>query len=133
MPLYDSYQIDFYKFDSKSIRQAFRDVGLALPIDSSRDNEIKIKDILDLEVKIGKVGLQQGGIPQPFDKKHETVSLADLGISMITTTMTTTTTTTKIIQLDSWLDTVTSDKTLDKVEADRHLPDLFEDSEDEYI
>ena len=34
---------DLHCYDSESIRQAFRDVGLALPTDGSRDDEIKIK------------------------------------------------------------------------------------------
>ena len=66
-------------FDSESIRQAFREVGLALPIDGSRDNEIKIKDIPDLEVGDWESWTPIGGIPQPSD---ETVALADLEMSM---------------------------------------------------
>jgi hypothetical protein len=94
---------DLHKFDSESIRQAFRDVGLALPIDGSRDNEIKIKDLVDLEVGDWKSWTPTGGIPQPSNKEHETVSLADLEISMTTTTATTTTTTTTTKKI-TWLD-----------------------------
>jgi hypothetical protein len=36
--------------DSDMIRQAFVQVGLGLPIDRSRDHEIKIKDFPDVQV-----------------------------------------------------------------------------------
>jgi hypothetical protein len=36
--------------DSDMIRQAFQQVGLGLPIDGSRDHEIKIKDFPDVQV-----------------------------------------------------------------------------------
>jgi hypothetical protein len=36
--------------DSDMIRQAFIQVGLGLPIDGSRDHEIKIKDFPDVQV-----------------------------------------------------------------------------------
>ena len=36
--------------DSDMIRQAFVQVGLGLPIDGSRDHEIKIKDFPDVQV-----------------------------------------------------------------------------------
>jgi hypothetical protein len=42
---------DLHKFNSESIRQAFREVGLALPINGSWDNKIKIKDIPDLKIR----------------------------------------------------------------------------------
>jgi hypothetical protein len=41
---------DLHCYDSESIRQAFRDVGLALPTDGSRDDEIKIKDLPGIQV-----------------------------------------------------------------------------------
>jgi hypothetical protein len=34
-----------YAEDSDMIRQAFQQVGLGLPIDGSRDHEIKIKEL----------------------------------------------------------------------------------------
>jgi hypothetical protein len=39
-----------YTEDSDMIRQAFVQVGLGLPIDGSRDHEIKIKDFPDVQV-----------------------------------------------------------------------------------
>jgi hypothetical protein len=36
--------------DGDMIRQAFQQVGLGLPIDGSRDHEIKIKDFPDVQV-----------------------------------------------------------------------------------
>ena len=36
--------------DSDMIRQAFQQVGLGLPIDGSRDHEIKIKDFPEVQV-----------------------------------------------------------------------------------
>jgi hypothetical protein len=39
-----------YAEDSDMIRQAFVQVGLGLPIDGSRDHEIKIKDFPDVQV-----------------------------------------------------------------------------------
>ena len=36
--------------DGDMIRQAFQQVGLGLPIDGSRDHEIKIKDFPDVRV-----------------------------------------------------------------------------------
>ena len=39
---------DMHAKDSDMIRQAFVQVGLGLPIDGSRDHEIKIKDFLDV-------------------------------------------------------------------------------------
>jgi hypothetical protein len=36
--------------DSDMIQQAFQQVGLGLPIDGSRDHEIKIKDFPDVQV-----------------------------------------------------------------------------------
>ena len=39
-----------YTEDSDMIRQAFIQVGLGLPIDGSRDHEIKIKDFPDVQV-----------------------------------------------------------------------------------
>jgi hypothetical protein len=41
---------DMYTQDSDMIRQAFVQVGLGLPIDGSRDHEIKIKDFPDVQV-----------------------------------------------------------------------------------
>jgi hypothetical protein len=41
---------DLHQYNSESIRQAFRDVGLALPTNRSRDNEIKIKDLPGIQV-----------------------------------------------------------------------------------
>lgn len=35
---------DLHRWDSESIRQVFRDVGLAIPTNRSRDDEIKIKN-----------------------------------------------------------------------------------------
>jgi hypothetical protein len=96
---------------------------LALPIDGSWDNEIKIKDIIDLNIGDWESWTTAGGIPQPSDK---TVALADLEISTATKT-------TKRSWLDLQLDAVTSNKTLDELEADQPFPDLPEDSEDQYI
>jgi hypothetical protein len=39
-----------YIEDGHMIHQAFRQVGLGLPIDGSRDHEIKIKDFVDVQV-----------------------------------------------------------------------------------
>ena len=36
--------------DSDMIRQAFKQVGLGLPIDGSQDHEIKIKDFPEVQV-----------------------------------------------------------------------------------
>jgi hypothetical protein len=36
--------------DSDMIQQAFQQVGLGLPIDGSRDHEIKMKDFPDVQV-----------------------------------------------------------------------------------
>jgi hypothetical protein len=41
---------DMHAQDSDMIRQAFVQVGLGLPIDGSRDHEIKIKDFPDVQV-----------------------------------------------------------------------------------
>ena len=41
---------DMHAEDSDMIRQAFLQVGLGLPIDGSRDHEIKIKDFPDVQV-----------------------------------------------------------------------------------
>jgi hypothetical protein len=41
---------DMHAKDSDMIRQAFVQVGLGLPIDGSRDHEIKIKDFPDVQV-----------------------------------------------------------------------------------
>src|SRR3984885_28185 len=41
---------DMHTEDSDMIRQAFQQVGLGLPIDGSRDHEIKIKDFPDVQV-----------------------------------------------------------------------------------
>ena len=41
---------DMHAEDSDMIRQAFVQVGLGLPIDGSRDHEIKIKDFPDVQV-----------------------------------------------------------------------------------
>jgi hypothetical protein len=41
---------DLHRYDSKSIRQTFRDVGLALPTDGSQDDKIKIKDLPGIQV-----------------------------------------------------------------------------------
>jgi hypothetical protein len=41
---------DIHKEDGDMIRRAFKQVGLGLPIDGSRDHEIKIKDFLEVEV-----------------------------------------------------------------------------------
>src|ERR1700722_6190252 len=41
---------DIHTEDSDMIRQAFVQVGLGLPIDGSRDHEIKIKDFPDVQV-----------------------------------------------------------------------------------
>ena len=43
-------QEDLHKYNSETIRQAFRDVGLALPIDGSQDSELKIKDLPSIQV-----------------------------------------------------------------------------------
>ena len=40
-----------YTKDSEMIRQAFKQVRLGLPVDGSRDYEIKIKDFLDVQVR----------------------------------------------------------------------------------
>src|SRR6202165_406675 len=41
---------DMHTEDSDMIRQAFRQVGLGLPIDSCQDHEIKIKDFPEVQV-----------------------------------------------------------------------------------
>jgi hypothetical protein len=41
---------DMHTQDSDMIRQAFVQVGLGLPINGSRDHEIKIKDFPDVQV-----------------------------------------------------------------------------------
>jgi hypothetical protein len=41
---------DLHKYDSGLIRQTFTDLGLSLPVDGSRDHEIKIKDLPGLQV-----------------------------------------------------------------------------------
>jgi hypothetical protein len=41
---------DMHAKDSDMIRQAFQQVGLGLPIDGSRDHEIKIKDFPEVQV-----------------------------------------------------------------------------------
>jgi hypothetical protein len=41
---------DMHTEDGDMIRQAFQQVGLGLPIDGSRDHEIKIKDFPDVQV-----------------------------------------------------------------------------------
>ena len=41
---------DMHAEDSDMIRQAFQQVGLGLPIDGSRDHEIKIKDFPEVQV-----------------------------------------------------------------------------------
>ena len=84
---------DLHKYDSKSIRQAFRDVGLALPIDGSQDNKIKIKDLPDIQV-----GNWQDWTPlEQLSNKEGIIQTSD--------------------QLSgSWIDTVMSNRTLDEVE-----------------
>jgi hypothetical protein len=41
---------DLHKYDSEVIRQAFRNVGLSLPVDGSEDHKIKIKGLPSIEV-----------------------------------------------------------------------------------
>jgi hypothetical protein len=41
---------DLHKYDSKSIRQAFYNIGLSLPTNGSHNDKIKIKDIPSIEV-----------------------------------------------------------------------------------
>jgi hypothetical protein len=52
-------------FTSKSIRQAFRDVGLALPINRSQDSEIKIKDLPNIQVGNWQDWTPTKGVEQP--------------------------------------------------------------------
>jgi hypothetical protein len=42
---------DMHTEDGDMIRQAFRQVGLGLPIDGSQDHEIKIKDFPEVQVR----------------------------------------------------------------------------------
>jgi len=41
---------DLHCYNSESIKQAFRDMGLALPTNRSQDDEIKIKDLPGIQV-----------------------------------------------------------------------------------
>jgi hypothetical protein len=99
--------------------KAFEEVGLSLPVDGSRDKEIKIRDLPGLEVGDWESWTPTGGIAQPSDEQPTTIALPDLEIP------------TKTATLDAWLDKVMSNKTLKEVEEERPLPDLPE--EDEYV
>jgi hypothetical protein len=91
-------------------------VGLALPIDGSRDNEIKIKDLLGIQV-----GNWQDWTPT--DGKEQ---LSNKGIIQTSDQL-----------LVSWIDTVTSNRTLDEVEDQAQHQDkdhqVYEAVADEYI
>ena len=81
-------QEDLHKYDSDLIQQTFMDLGLSLLVDGSRDNEIKIKDLPDIEVGDWKSWAPTKGCIQPTDQL-----------------------------LQSQLDTVISNQTVDEVEA----------------
>jgi hypothetical protein len=99
--------------------KAFEEVGLSLPVDGSWDNEIKIRDLPELEVGDWESWTPIGGIIQPSNEQPTTIALPNLEIPGKTTT------------LDVWLDKVMSNKTLKEVEEERPLPNLQE--EDEYV
>ena len=90
-----------------------------LPVDGSRDKEIKIRDLPGLEVGDWESWTPTGGIAQPSDEQLTTIALPNLETPARTTT------------LDAWLDKVMSNKTLKEVEEERPLPNLLE--EDEYV
>lgn len=50
---------DMHTEDGDMIRQAFRQVGLGLPIDGSQDHDIKIKDFLRFKLETGRTGSLQ--------------------------------------------------------------------------
>jgi hypothetical protein len=102
---------DLHKYDSQTIIDAFRDVGLSLPIDGSQDDQIKVRDLPGLEVGDWKSWTPVGGIPQPSDELLDTVALPDLEMQ----------------------DTVMSNKTLQEVEAEALQEFPEEESEGECI
>ena len=59
---------DLHKYNSESIRQAFRDVGLSLPTDGSQDDKIKIKDLPSIEVGNSQDRALKKGAEQPSDE-----------------------------------------------------------------
>ena len=59
---------DLHRYDSKVIRQAFRDVGLALLVDGSQDDKIKIKDLPSIKVGNWQDWTLTEGVDQPFNK-----------------------------------------------------------------
>jgi hypothetical protein len=79
---------DLHKYDNHLIQQTFIDLGLSLPIDGSRDNEIKIKDLPGIQVGDWKSWAPTNGCIQLLDR---------------------------LVQ--SWLDTVTSNQTVDEIKA----------------
>lgn len=72
---------DFYQYDSESICQVFRNVGLALPINGSRDNEIKIKDLLRIKVGNWQDWAPSQGVTQPEDENDLNQSSNQLPVS----------------------------------------------------
>ena len=73
--------------DSDMIRQAFKQVGLGLPIDGSQDHEIKIKDFPEVQVgnwrdwqpPAGDIGeLQSILTPEEVEKLASEVPINDM-------------------------------------------------------
>jgi hypothetical protein len=87
-------------------------VGLALPTDGSRDNEIKIKDLLGIKVGNWQDWVPSQGVTQPEDKDD-------------------------LVQLSNqlpWIDTVMVNATLKEVKdqaCDPDEMDMSSESEDE--
>jgi hypothetical protein len=67
-----------HKYDSELIKQAFRNVGLALPTDGSQDEQIKIKDLLGIQVGDWQSWTPAEGTIQPLNKE---VSIIDTVMS----------------------------------------------------
>jgi hypothetical protein len=85
-----------YTEDSDMIRQAFQQVGLGLPIDRSRDHEIKIKDFPNVQVgnwmdwkprKEEGEELQSNLIPEEVEKPASEVPIGDNDVVDIDSTI----------------------------------------------
>ena len=90
-------QDDLHRYNSEFIKQAFRDVGLSLPTDGSQDNQIKIKDLLGIQVGNWQDWAPTKGVVQLLNEE----SIIQTSDDQLST---------------SWIDTVMSNRTLQEVE-----------------
>src|SRR5277367_2186230 len=96
---------NLHKYNSNLIRQTFTDLGLSLPTDGSRDKEIKIKDLPNVEVGDWKNWTPTQGCKQPFNNSTTRVE----------------------VPKTPWINTIMTNKTLKEVER---LADEAEQADD---